>query len=820
MVSTTDPIANTPSTPRPGLLTTLRGLFPVRGTGLSKIKPALFSLAALLLASLTLTASPALATGDASTAPGETCPNEGLVGFSEALSECRGYEMVTPPFEEGQQPNVVAVSLDGSHIMDESLGNYSGRANNSGISGSPYLVGRGPSGWTSVALNPPSALFPAQEYLMGSSGLSRSLWRLRSSPEPITAEDLYLREASGSLVKIGSFVPPEDQAGPPSGDDIHFFGQNNIEYQDASNDMSRVLFDISKDGPLWPFDATIRTISTDSSLYEYAGDGEGQPALVGVSDGRTMLNGFRGNPANTEEPKRVNELLPSGSLISDCQTRLGAETGEGYNAMSANGDTVFFTATGTENAGGQDECQGELRRFADAPVAPYAPAVSELYARIDGSATVPISEPSMEQCVSCQQGEPGHFAEFAGASEDGSKVFFLSAQELFPGNSGLNLYEYDFDAPRGEHVIPVSGASGVENTEVEGVMRVSEDGSHVYFVAKAKLATNANAYGRTADEQGKPEPNLYVFIQNESHPRGEIVFITPLALGDASAWERGDNAREVATTPEGRFMAFVTQVNAASSGPVVAGMPQVFEYDSEDKELVRISTGQSGFLEGFENANASEGRIPTQNYTTTGRQLGATSAATHLAVSADGSTVVFTSKGALTETALGEAGVPVLSSSRETNAYVFHSPGSVLRLGEAHVIATRIKSLEGMDAAGDDVYFRIAGALVPYDVDGALNLYDARIDGGVPASAPAVPCEGEACHGAPSGALAVGGSGTAAVPGSGDLVSPLSSAVPPKPPSPRPKQKTKPRRCKRGKTHKWCVKRKTSRSSHHKGSKR
>ncbi len=42
---------------------------------------------------------------------------------------------------------------------------------------------------------------------------------------------------------------------------------------------------------------------------------------------------------------------------------------------------------------------------------------------------------------------------------------------------------------------------------MQGVVRISEDGSHVYFVARGVLASNANAEGQTA-VQGAD--NLYV----------------------------------------------------------------------------------------------------------------------------------------------------------------------------------------------------------------------------------------------------------------------------------------------------------------------
>ena len=203
----------------------------------------------------------------------------------------------------------------------------------------------------------------------------------------------------------------------------------------------------------------------------------------------------------------------SGDLISDCGTSLGApsglETSDTYNAISTDGETVFFTALGYEEGG----CQHEGR-----------PAVDELYARLGHSQTVGISEPSTEACGRCLVGEPKR-AVFQGASEDGSQVFFTTEQELLAGNEKENLYEYDFDDLNGgEKVVRVSrGAPGYElqNPGVLGVARVSEDGSHVYFVATEALA-GPNAEDNSPD---KGADNLYMFERNSNYPTGRTVFI-------------------------------------------------------------------------------------------------------------------------------------------------------------------------------------------------------------------------------------------------------------------------------------------------------
>jgi hypothetical protein len=72
--------------------------------------------------------------------------------------------------------------------------------------------------------------------------------------------------------------------------------------------------------------------------------------------------------------------------------------------------------------------------------------------RLDGSHTVAISEPTTGpsgDCEACNESKPAD-AEFQGASRDGSKVFFLSEQELLPGAKGKGLYEYDFNNALGK----------------------------------------------------------------------------------------------------------------------------------------------------------------------------------------------------------------------------------------------------------------------------------------------------------------------------------------------------------------------------------
>ncbi len=394
------------------------------------------------------------ALGDATT--GEACPNEGSPGFRTYLPVCRGYELVSPPFEDGLELANFEVAEDGDRMLVNSLGVFARSKSDTETHGGEYELVRTPEGWTVAAVSPPASSFPAQAMLAASPDLTKTLWRARGPSESVAAENFYVREANGRMVKLGSVLPPSVVAGPPAGNAETFQYLGSTKYLDASANLSHVLFGMlfpARSGLGWPGDTTLG----ESSLYEYS-PGDVRPELVGVSDGRPM-----------NEKEGVSAPVPAGQLISDCGTRLGAPS-DLYNAVSASGETVFFTAVG-HNAGG---CHASFA----------APAVSEVYARLGGLETVGVSEPSALECSACDTASKLP-AEFAGASEDGSKVFFLTEQELLPGGGGVGLYEYDFDTPKEVHVIRVSAGSGP--SEVQGVARVSEDGSHVYFVAKGVL---------------------------------------------------------------------------------------------------------------------------------------------------------------------------------------------------------------------------------------------------------------------------------------------------------------------------------------------
>jgi hypothetical protein len=673
-----------------------------------------------VIAGVALSAAPAAAA--------ETCPNEALraENNSLALGGCRAFERVTPSFQNGfGAAEILALAPGGEELIVTSASGFAG-AEGSFI-GPYYKLTRTSSGWQTASISPPATKFPARAFYAASADLGRSLWALRSPTESIYAQNLYLRERDGSLAEIGPMVPPSSETGPQAGGFGYFLGD--YQFRGASADLSHVYFSIVNglgQSVLWPGDTTTvygnRPLAF--SLYEYSGTGNTRPSLVGV---------------NTE-----------GRLISDCATFLGSdENHEEYNAVSADGDKAFFTADGHD----QEACpETVINNGVVEPV--RAPEVTEVYARLDSQETVAISEPIPQDCTECRPGpfNPGtqrKGAQFQGASADGEKVFFTTEQELLPGAETNNLFEFDFGSARGRRVRQLS--IGIAAPKVLGVARISEDGSHVYFVAEGRLTDVPRGGGciaeETAAEQIEEElthegrcrprqgqPNLYVYVRDAEHPLGQVRFLATLSEADQSDWSPKD-ARPVQATPTGSRLAF------ESTAPLTSGVsgpgPQVFEYDVQTEELVRISRGQNGYPQGTANANASFSFIEGQNYL---ESMPPASRTTFLAISDDGSHVQFSSPAALTPANEEAAAAGAIS------VYEYRSAGPISGGNVFPLSAGLTKAgIEGISPDGRNSFFRSEDPLVAGQTDLQRNVFDAREDGGFPSAAHPAGCLGEGC---------------------------------------------------------------------------
>ncbi len=578
---------------------------------------------------------------------------------------------------------------------------------------------------------------------------------------PVGQDDFYLRGPGASLADVGPIYPPADGPTKPPAPETGVFIAN-FHIASASSDLSHIVF--SLDGKVgWNGDPTL---SGRNDLYEYVGTGKSEPLMVAVT----------GGPGSTE-------------LIGQCGAAVGgpAPSSE-FNAVSADGDTVFFTPVAKDH---DTSCGGA------------APALAELYARVNQSETVAVSAP---ECHGGCAAGPLSDSTFVGASHDGSKVFFLSTQKLTEGASedatggdtadreagsgcqlaqgtGCNLYEYDFSEPVGERLLAVSAGSLAPH--VQGVVRISEDGSHVYFVAQGKLTNQANARGEQAQDGMN---NLYVF-EPGSTPQGTLRFIATLAPSDQELWGSlyGIDSRPAQTTPDGAHLVFESHADLTPDD-TSKGVWQVFEYDAPTGALRRVSVGNGGFNNNG-NTNQYDATIPEPHFQS---EVGALP--TPLTLSDDGKYVFFQSADQLT----AGLGSPQ-SGNAGRNVYVYHEGAVHLIYGGDGYEVSFFGPFLGTSADGSDAFFQTISKLVPQDTDTQADIYDARIDGANPAPSTLPPCQGDACQGAPGAAPPLGTPASTSFTGPGSV-------------SECPKAKVK--------RSGHCVKRKAKHTKKHKAKKR
>jgi len=310
-------------------------------------------------------------------------------------------------------------------------------------------------------------------------------------------------------------------------------------------------------------------------------------------------------------------------------------------------------------------------------------------------------------------------------------------------DSGGDLYAENINHEAVTRFTQISGGgvgdpSPGSGADVIGVARVSEDGSHVYFVARGVL-TGVNKEGN-APIAG--EPNLYVSVEECpaggdpcASPVEHTSFIGTLSNLDSSDWSSQD-ARPVQATPDGRFFVFQSRADLTPDQNAQEEAGQVFEYDAQTETLVRVSRGQEGYNSDG-NSKLYAAAIPVQHFGVALPVLRFTS----LALSNDGSRVFFSSADALTPLAL----------TGFTNVYEYHD-GNVSLISDGHDVATvegeAVSELIGTDGSGLDVFFTTSDELVPQDRDIWIDVYDARVDGGFAPPEVLAPCVGDACRGA------------------------------------------------------------------------
>jgi hypothetical protein len=657
----------------------------------------------------------------------------------ETLNSCglaggRCLEMVSPPgLRLAALPQKQAAALELSSQAAEVPGRMAFETEfgfpGTAVGGeSLYLSNRGPGGWQSYQYTPPMTGSVSGGNLRSRvMGLSMNLdCGVIASSLPLTAGaaglaveregggNLYRRDSAGGYTLITE-LPPTDGAGngPP------------YEYELAgmSSDCRRVIF---------------------STSHRYPGiPGEGSTRLYEWNEG--VLRNIGCVPSDHPETPEQSHCVAAGEAVTAVilgNSEAGFE-GNQFNAVSTNGDRVFFTAT---SQAGNDE--GD----------------SAVFARLDGSETLDVSRSPLT---------PDIEAEFQGATPDGSRVYFTANAGLTANSSpsGRDLYECHIvvSAGSGKHECtltdlsvgttgePAEAGAKVESQKLGALVGVSDNGSRVYFIAGGQLVPGEGASGA----QNRADGTLSLYLYEAA--TASISYVG--AIGDDNKHEAvtylttGSTRHYTSrTSPNGRYLLFESTADATGYKSGHAPMVYLFDAEAANKEeaLTCVSCRQDGKpgVGAGDLAYQSALQVPGTQYPTY---------LAHSLVVRNGQPVAFfRSRDPLAPGA----------TDGEWNLYewahhqVFQVAPDLPRGGSA-ADPGEPQTLEfiGASSEGVDLYFVGATALNWEDPDARRAVWDARVGGGFaqpPQAAACNPGSEGSCQGAAPPASGSAAPGTTA----------------------------------------------------------
>jgi hypothetical protein len=396
-----------------------------------------------------------------------------------------------------------------------------------------------------------------------------------------------------------------------------------------------------------------------------------------------------------------------------------------------------------------------------------------------------------------------------GLALDGTRLYWGSNGEG-GSNAGNDLYRYEVKTGQLTDVAPDSGPGAANGAEVKGVLGASQDGSYLYFVANGALAEGAgpgDCHGTSFDATSG-ECNLYLAHE------GRLEFITRLKGEDGDDWRGAD----VPNNGNVSFKAKVARVSADGRTLLFTSTQKLTAYENEGKPelyLYRVGAAEPIICVSCNPTGQPPSAPPSLGSEYGGVNNTGPAPVMSRNLAADGRRVFFESSEALLAADVnGAEGCALSNGLRQCqDVYEWESKGAGSCRSEAqnggclYLISSGQSSdpsvLIDASRSGDDVFFFTRSALVGQDADSFVDVYDARVGGGLVSQAkatPPPPCEGEACKG-----------GATPPPAAGSPATPLVSG----PPNPKPRhKKTKPN--KHHKHHKKHAK-KHKRGAHNKG---
>jgi sugar lactone lactonase YvrE len=620
------------------------------------------------------------------------------------LPDGRAYEQVTPVDKNGANAagamNLVHASPSGNGVTYASGGGIPGTE---GSQQYPTYLAARTAGWSSQGLLPPASAGSSAAVLGWGDDLAQTYVVQADRPgDPLS----FLQRESATLA-MRALAAEADV-------DI----SDAYSYTGSSADGSAVVFESSV--------ALLEGASTKGfNTYVWDGAG-GELKLAGVFNNGSAP--FKGSAAGSNNN-------PNGYSKHYTQAE---------HAVSVDGSRIFFS---------------EL-------------SLGQLYVRMNP--TQPQSAMSGEECTETALACTAHVSAsqravpdpkgkkpsvFVGATPDGEHAFFTSQGKLTddattgPDDKGNDLYRYDVGTGELTDLSPDSEPGDPNGAEVRGVLGISDDGSYVYFVANGVLAPGATPGNCTETGglgAGSGSCSLYLWHD------GVTTFIARLRQsqsGDNLNWATasGFGERTSRLSADGETLLFRSGEKLTDYDN--QGTPQFYRYSAPDAELSCVTCNPTG---------AAPVGPPTLQSIETSTTVPGPAAILTRSLSADGRRVFFETPDKLVATDTnGDAGC-----AKRVNVYTcqdvyeWEAKGTGSCQGEAqnggciHLLSTGTSPEPsyfgdaGLD--GDDAFIFTGQPLVGQDQDQLIDIYDARVGGGIASQnppPPPVPCEGEACKG-------------------------------------------------------------------------
>jgi virginiamycin B lyase len=354
-----------------------------------------------------------------------------------------------------------------------------------------------------------------------------------------------------------------------------------------------------------------------------------------------------------------------------------------------------------------------------------------------------------------------------GVAADGTYLYWSTGGEVEP-NPGNDLYR--FNPANGGLTDLVPDPAESDGAEVQGVLGIDDAGNYVYFAANGVLTTGQNAHGERAidgDCEGIAHGQCNLYLWHE----GAISFVAildaagPFQNTDSLNWAASPNVSTRRQSKASRVSAGGQTLLFRSQRELTSypndGFPEFYLYSAATGAIKCISCNPSGIPATSAPTLADivtfAGAVPPHSFLT--RNL-----------STSGDRVFFESQEAL---------LPADTNGTQ-DVYEWEAAGSGscqstrVEGGCLYLVST------GSDASpsyfgdaslsGDDAFIFTRSRLVPADTDQQVDLYDARVNGGLASQyeSKASGCGESACQGPPAAPPAVTPAGTASFVGPGN----------------------------------------------------